>query len=390
LEKILLAFVLMVLGYNVFAEEMIEKNITVTSTATEAPAARKDLQDQAVTKITEDLARDLMGAERYEKNKNIILNKIAKMSGRYISYVKPGDLTAATPGPGYSMAFLMKVSPSSLKTLLQNAGILNENDTLPVVLPLISFYDRVGVGTFKWWQPGDVSNKKFLVTSARSIENSLRQAFKRQQFHLVRPMDMVASQLIPNIYQNDRISPDDRDFYGRLFQAPLVIDGQVEFSHSQLGSNVYRIDIKMSAIQLSNNRPIADVSRKYETESGTFETVVDKKLRQVMDSVSQDLALQVFEAWQKGTVGTNIIRLTVRGEVPFQQREILKEKIRTQIPQIKNIKERMVTGNTLSYEVDSSSTPQELGQKLNSLDFNGVKFQTSSASDKEVVVDLKR
>ncbi len=389
MKNLIYSLVFLISG-QALAEELIEKNITVTTNVTEAPVARRLLQEGAISKLTEDLARELMGSEKYDKNKSVVQNKIQKMSGRYISYVKPGDMVSLNPGPGYSMPFLMKVSIGSLKTLLQNAGLLNENDTLPVVLPIISFYDRVGVSAFKWWQPGDVTNKKFLLNGARQMEGSLRTAFKKQQFHVIRPLEMNASQLVPTVFQNDRLSPDDMDLFGRLFQAPLVIEGDVEFSRSQLGSNLYRIDIRMSAIQLSNHRPIADVSRKYETESGAFEGVIDKKLHQVIDSVCQDLASQVFEAWQKGSVGTNIIRLTVRGDVPFQQREFLKEKIKNQISQIRNIKERLISGGLITYEVDSTSTPQELGLKINQLEFNGFRFQTSSSGEKEVVVDLKR
>jgi hypothetical protein len=109
-----------------------------------------------------------------------------------------------------------------------------------------------------------------------------------------------------------------------------------------------------------------------------------------MESVSQDLASQVFEAWQRGSVGTNILRLTVRGNVPLKQRESLKERIRSQIPQIKNIRERLVTGNSISYEVDSSSSPQELGQRISHLEFNGGTFRQSSSNDTELVVDLRQ
>jgi hypothetical protein len=370
------------------AEELVEKNVSVTSQEAEPAAAKKDLQEQAVEKVTMDLARELMGPERFEKSKGTIQNKILKLSGRYISYVKPGDLTQANPG--YAMDFLMKVSPLNLKILLQNNGLMNENDTSPVVLPLISFNDRVGVSAYKWWQQGDVASKKFLVNQAKLVENSLRQAFKKQQFHMIRPMEMNAQNLLPNVFQNDRISGEDRDFIGNIFQAPLVVEGDIEYSKSTMGSNTYRIDIKLSAVQLSNNRPIADVSRKYETDSGNFESIVEKKMKQVIDSVAQDLAGQVYEAWQKGSVGTNVLRLTIRGDVPIRQRESLKEKIRTQIPQIKNIRERMVTSSSLSFEVDSTSTPQELSQKLSQLEFNGAKFQQSSANGSELVVDLKQ
>ena len=68
----------------------------------------------------------------------------------------------------------------------------------------------------------------------------------------------------------------------------------------------------------------------------------------------------------------------------------MKEKIRTQMSQIRNIKERLISGNSITFEVDSTSTPQELGQKLNQLEFNGFRFQTSSSGEKELVIDMKR
>lgn len=384
--------ILLILSFcgTALAQEMVEQNVVVTSTQTELVVAKKELQDLAVEKITMDLSKELLGQDKFEKNKNTIKNKIVRNSGRYISFVKPGELAPLSPGPGYTQNFVMRVSPINLKTFLQNSGLLNENETSPVVLPLISFNDRVGVGTYKWWQPGDVNSKRFLITQAKNVESSLRQAFKKQQFHFVRPMEMGAVNLLPAVFQNDRVSPEDREFIGNMFQAPIVIDGQVDFSRSPTGSNLYRIDLKFSAVQLSNNRPIADVTRRYETETGTFENVTEKKLKQIIEVVSQDLAMQVFEAWQRGSIGTNILRLTVRGDLPIKQREILKDKIRAQVPQIKSIRERLVSKDFISFEVDSSSTPKELGQRMLGMDINGAKFEVSSITDSELVLELAR
>lgn len=370
-----------------WGQELVEKTIAVTVTDTEIGAARRKLQEQAVEKITAETARDLMGSERFEKSQSTVLSKITKMSGRYIPYVKPGEMKSN--GDTYEMNFVMRISPLNLRILLQNAGLLNENVTSPVVLPLVSFYDRVGMGTFKWWQPGDTGSKRFLISQTKQLETFLKDAFKKNQFHVIRPLEISAAQVLPSVFQTDRISPEDRQFLGQLFQAPLVIDGQIEFSKSSQAANLYSIDIKLVAIQLSNNRVIADVSRKYETETGLFEGAVEKKMKQVMETTSQDLAIQVFEAWQRGSVGTNIIRLTINGEISLPQREALKEKIRTQIPQIRNIRERLVGAKSISFEVDSSASSQDLGKKLVQVEFNGMKFQGASTSEKEVVVDLR-
>lgn len=388
--KVLSFILILCCSHFAVAEDLIEKAVTVSSPETEPSVAKKELQDLAVEKVTFELVKDLMGDEKFEKNKAIIQNKIVKASGRYVSYLKPGELTPLTTGTGNEMNFVIRVSPLSLKTLLQNSGLLNENETSPVVIPFISFYDRVLTTAYKWWYSGDMGNKRFIVNQARTVENAMRNAFKKYQFYVVRPMEISAVQLIPVVFQNDRVSPEDRDFVGNMFQAPISLEGQVEFSRSPTGSNLYRIDLRLSAVQMSNNRPIADVSRRFETEIGLFESVIDKKMKQVMESVAQDLASQVFEAWQRGSVGTNILRLTVRGEVPIKQRESLKERIRSQIPQIKNIRERLVTGSSISYEVDSSSSPHELGQRISQLEFNGATFRQSSSSDTELVVDLRR
>lgn len=389
MKSVLLSLTFLV-GGSALAQEVVEKAIVVSSPLTEAPAARKEMQEQAVNQVTEDLAKEMMGSEKYEKQKTQVLNKVTKLSGRYIPYVKPGEMKALQPGPGFNMDFVMKVSPLNLKTILQKLGFLNENDTVPVVLPLIRFHDRVDVNVFKWWQSSDATSKKFLITQARQVEASLSQAFKKQNFHVLRPIENSLSPLVPTPFQSERLSPEDKDFLGQLFQAPLVIDGEVEMARSPSGSNVYKIEIKLSAIQLSNNRTIAEISRKYETDSGLFEVVAEKKLKQNLEALSQDLASQVFDAWQKGTVGTNTLRITFRGFVPIQQREALKEKIQTQVSAVKNIRERLVSSDYLSYEVDSTIAPQELGQKLGQVAVGDLKFSTPSVNDKELVIDIRR
>ncbi len=85
----------------------------------------------------------------------------------------------------------------------------------------------------------------------------------------------------------------------------------------------------MTALQVSNGRNIADCPVASDTDSGSRETAVDKKLREVIEATANDLSSQVLEAWQRGSLGTSVIRLTIQGRNSLPLMESLKERIRS-------------------------------------------------------------
>jgi hypothetical protein len=286
------------------------------------------------------------------------------------------------------MTVVLKVSVKDLKALLQEHSLLAENETVPLVLPLISFTDKVGLKTFRWWKQDEGNNKPFLISQNRHFENALRGAFQKYSFYLIKTLPLGLQ--IPRSYQNERLSLDDMQFLSQYFGAPLMIEGQVQYSKSPESSNRYRIEVKLLALQVSNGRPIADVSRKFETEIGVFEASVDKKIRETVDATAQELASQVFEAWQRGSLGTTILRLTFRGKIPFNQQEAFKEKLKNQVREIRNIRERLITADSVAYEVDTNLNPKDFAAKLNSLEIDGRKWNPTGLSDNEVTMQMQR
>ena len=132
-----------------------------------------------------------------------------------------------------------------------------------------------------------------------------------------------------------------------MFNAPILIDGQLIMSKEDK-DGTHNIEMRLTAVQISNSRPIADVSRKFTTEAGPFEISIEKKMHEVLDAAANDLASQVFEASQRGSIGTSVILLTIQGNPGLPTLEILKEKIRSNITQVKNIRERLVASETVS------------------------------------------
>lgn len=386
-SRIASLFLVMIMGASASAQqaELLERTFSGVSKETTAQAAKIDIQNQGSQKISEEVIRELIGDERFNKNKTLLQNKVIKNSARYIPFSKPSNLTQE--GEEFKMSVAMKVSLRDLKQMLQENSLLNENDTVPVVLPVISLVDRVQGRSYRWWQPLDKNPQGFLFKEGRAVEEALRNSFQLKNFYVIKPLESGLGASVPSNFQNEKITGEDAQFFAHFFNAPVIIDGQVLMSKEEKGSN-YNIEIRLTATQVSNSRPIADVSRRFTTDAGPFETSVDKKMREVLEGTANDLASQVFEAWQRGSLGTSVIRITVQGTQGLPAMEGLKDKIRSQITQVKNIRERVVSSGSTSYEVDTSISAGELIQKIEALDFNGKKLSKVSEERDEVILKL--
>lgn len=357
------------------AQELIEKNFSGTSKLANAVEARREIQDQAAQQVTEDLAKEVLGEEKFLKNRSLILGKIARSSARYIPFVKPGNLEPAPEG--MKMPVAMKVNIAAFRQVLQDNGLLNENDTAPVILPLVSFVDRQNGQTERWWTGQGQTSKALLVNMNRLFEGSLRAAFQKNGFYVRKPQGDGLKGSTPKVLRSENAGPEDVQLLGDWFGAPLVVTGAVNMMRSPVATSVARIEVKLSVVQTSNNRPIADVARVYETEAGTYETVIERRWKDVVDALASDLAAQVLEAWQKGSVGSSQLKLVIEPRPKLQEIEPLKERLKSSSAGIRSVRERLVSAKQLVLEVDSPVSAEDLSKRLNGLDFNGRKFETS-------------
>ena len=363
--------------------ELLERSFAGVSKEKNPTSAKRDIQEQASSKVSEEVIKELIGEDRFSKNRTLITNKVIKNSSRYIPYVKPSEILPE--GEGFKMSVAMKVSLRDLKQLLQVNGLLGDNDAVPVVLPVVAWVDRVEGRSYRWWQSLNRENNPFLLKEARLFEDALRNSFQRNNFYSLKPIESGSAASVPVDFQSEKLNSEDLQFYAQYFNAPLIVDGQIVLNKSEQ-SGRYMIEIKMSAVQVSNGRTVADVARKFETENGVFEGTVDKKMKEVSESVANDLAAQVLDVWQRGSIGTSIIKVTVKGKNTLPLMESLKSKIRSSITQVKNIRERLVTSDAVSFEVDTSISSADLLSKFIGIDLNGKKLSKISESNDEIVL----
>ncbi|MEZ0391491.1 MAG: hypothetical protein ACAH59_04700 [Pseudobdellovibrionaceae bacterium] len=352
-------------------------------------AARQEILNQAIEKTSEEMIKEIIGDAKYARNKSLIQSKIIKNSARYIPFSKPGEIENLQP-EGFKMTAILKVSLDDLQALLLENGLFYESDSTPIVLPAIRFLDRVNSKSFAWWAETDISQKAFLLKQGRNLENVLKSAFLKHNFYSLKPQSLKYSDFLPSSAKSESVRNDNWQGLAQKLGAQVLLDGEVEISKSQERSDAYSISLQLTATQLVNSRVIAEVSRKFETESGAFEAVVDRKLKEVVEATSQDLASQMFEAWQKGALGASLYRLTLRGRLPMTQQEAFKEALKNKVREVKNVRERLISTDSIVYEIDSALGPKELSQKASEIDLKGTKIVVDSVSDKEVVYRLAK
>lgn len=389
--KTLILSCILLLSSFAFAQQknLVERVVELESKEKNPVTARSIIINQATEKVSEDMIKEIIGEAKYQRNKSMISAKILKQSPRFIPFSKPGEMKPLQP-EGFRMSVSLRVSVDDLQTLLLENGLFYESDSTPVVLPVIRFNDRVNTQAFAWWLEDGISTKPFLQKENRNLEDGLKSAFLKNNFYVLKPSSMRLGTILPQGFKTDTLRFEDQQLLAQKLNSQIVIDGEISLAKSQERSDAVTIAMKMTALQVVNGRVIAEVTRQFETDGGNFELVTDRKLKEVLETVSSDLSSQVLEAWQKGALGASLYRLSIRGRLPLQNQEAFKEALKSKVREVKNVTERVISMDGLVYEVDSALGPKDLGQKAPKIEVGNLSLVLESASETEVIYRVQR
>lgn len=379
--KTIFAFMILAPLMGFAQSELIEKTVSGESKAKNPTQARREIIDEATQQVTEEMSREFMGEEKFQKNKSSVLSKMNKQSARFVPFSKPGPIQGDKDS-GYKMTVTLKVNPAIVKQILQGMGMLDENQAIPVVLPLVTFQDSTNGRTQKWWLLSDNDpDLAFVKTLNKQFETQLRTSMRNVNFHLLKPHSEHMNPSVPAGLRTEKLNPEYLKLFSDWFNAPLVMEGGVELHASPADSSRTRIDVKLTVLQASNGQVVADVVRFYDTDRGALESVVNKKWREVLESLTADLSNQVFEAWQKGSLGSSQIKMVIQPRPPINEIEGLKEALRSSSAGVRSIYERLVTADSLTFELTSQLSAAEIANRLKKTPLKGHTLEAAVGGD---------
>ena len=370
------------------SEELLTVTIEGTSKATGPVEAAREIQSEVTAETARSRVQDILGEKRFQKSKAIIESKIVRQAAKFIPFVKAGS-PVQEPDGTWKMAVELKLSPASLRRMVLEAGLLNDAEGPAAILPVIAFVDRQKNASLRWWmgEPKDDATK-FLSQVSRQFHDVLQAEFSRQGFHVIKPQSSQTSPL-PEPYRAERPTNTEYQFMSDFFQAPMVIKGDVRFKEVKEPIGAGLCAIKIQIVQAQTGRTVAEVSRQLEADSTSYESALRAKLTAELPELAKDLATQVYEVWQRGTLNTNQIRLALRGTLTPKQINEFKSGLLSQMQEVKSLRERLFDGTGIHFEMDYSGESAALVDRLKGIKIQGFETRVSSTTDTLLALEVK-
>lgn len=369
-------------------DDLVTVVLEGNSKAESSVEASREIQSKILADAARDQALQIIGEKRYQKNKAAVESRIVRQAVKFIPFVNPGQ-PEKLPDGNWKMAVELKLSTGSLRKMILEAGLLNDAEGSAMILPMVAFTDQSKGLALRWWMGGEKNEQnKLLEQLSRSFHESLQREFAHQGFHVIRPQESQGSPL-PEPYRLERFSNQEMSFISDYFQAPMILRGEMVLRESPQLRGAVACAVKLQVVQVLGQRTVAEVSRFFDTEVGNADAVVRMKMQTELPDIAKDLAVQVFEAWQKGTLNTNILKLTVRGRLSPKQLGEFKAALLKAVPEVKAMKERLFEKDQVQFELDYTGTVVAVADKIKSMSFAGGETRLAESIDKSLVLDIK-
>ena len=383
---------MMLVGGNA-AAQLVEQRESIElrgeSSLSSSFEARKDIQKQLIEQLGVQLAKDLLGEELYQKKRRQIERVVNERYGQFIPFIQPADLQRTSKG--FSQSIRFEVSRSSLRDILSMEGLLYDQLREVKVLPLISYLDAREAKSFKWWMGEEPSTEatRLLLQTASLLETKLREEIWQQSFYYFDPRLHRSHVFLAPELKVDSHRLRDQLQLGRDLGAELLIVGGVRISQSLEHLQASQLHLDLKAVLATNEREIARVEKKIETEIGDLSQQVVKAAAPLFDEQLKDLMEQVRDAYEKGKFGTKTYRLLLLGRLPVSDFFRVKKQIEESSYQIKALRERLLSAGRFEFEMDISGELAPLQKRLADLKLEGYEFKISATND-AIAMELQR
>ncbi|MGE0764776.1 MAG: hypothetical protein AB7N80_15995 [Bdellovibrionales bacterium] len=365
------------------AQESLDTTVEVTFERNKGAVGQKEVFDRAIEKVSNQYIEQLIGEAKAAKNQGVIKNRIVKNSGKYILFIKANSPQAVAEILKYPVS--LKISVKNLETLLLQEGLLYKADGPPKLLPMVTVLDRVNSQSYSWWNPGQ--NNAVMADLAKRFHLGLRRELRSRGFFGLEPIGGDYRQMLPTALHVENPATEDLLLLSEFYRAQVVARGQVIIAPERTRADVFKIEVRMSALHATNGRVIGEVIRTYNTEPGPFQQVVKAKLDETLEKLAGDLATQILEAWKSGTFGAALLNVAISGDLNYQQIAQFKKLLLGQVKDLKTLKERLFEPGRVTFETDSAANSEQLASSIRQKTFP--RFQVSVSDVTSAGIELK-
>lgn len=360
-------------------EQSLDLSVEVSTATKEPGVARRELLDAAARKGVEEFLKSEFGDETVARNRAAVEGKILKEFSKFVPSSKHVEFRE-TPD-GFKSTVLVKLNRTDLVRQGFAAGLRRPMELEPIVLPLWTWIDGVKLVQSNWWLPSNTPEALWLASTSQGWESFAAPAFEKQGLQFLRPQQLKYATAVPEAHRKAALGAEDVDALAKHWKAPMVLEGFVKTAPVAGRTDVFRIDVDWKVKFMRNGREVGEIKRSFETDAGPYETVVDRKLREIRDGLVQDLAEQVGETRRRNALQAEVMEFEINGDLQPAQKEMLRRQLAGKYRSIKGVRERLISGKRLLFEVDVSPPVENAARELSDVSFDtwSVRLESQSA-----------
>lgn len=360
-------------------EQSLDLTVEVSTATKDHGVARRELLDAAARKGVEEFLKSEFGDDVVAKHRATVDGKILKEFSKFVPSSRHIEFRE-TP-EGFKSTVSVKLNRTDLIRQGFAAGLRRPMELEPIVLPLWTWIDGVKLAQSNWWLPSNAPETLWLSSMSQGWESFAASAFEKQGLQFLRPQQLKFATAVPETRRKPTLDADDVDALAKHWKAPMVLEGSVRTSPVPGRTDVFRIDVDWKVKFMRNGREVGELKRNFETDAGPYETVVDRKLREIRDGLVQELAEQVGETRRRNALQAEVMEFEINGDLQPVQKEMLRRQLAEKYRSIKGVRERMISGKRLLLEVDVNPPVENVTRELTEVNFDtwGVRLDSQSA-----------
>jgi len=353
-------------------QDSLDLTMDVSTQTADAGVARRELLDLGAKKAIEEFLKSEFGDEVVQRQRALVDSRILKEFSKYVPSSKHLEFSVNLPA-GFKSSVRVKLNRSDLLKRTFEVGLRRPSELEPIVLPLWIWVDEVRPSTFSWWTPAMGAESLWLGGLSGVWESTANSEFDKQGLQFLRPQYGKYSASVPEIHRKMKLGPEDIEGLSKQWKAPMSLKGYVRIKSAEAVSDRFLIEVNWTVVFNRNGREVAEIDRVFETDAGVYPGVVEKKLKEIKESLFADVAEQVGSTRRKGTLQAESMQIEFMGALTAPQRESLRNVLAQKFRGIKEVRESLIDAGRTVFDLDVVQPLEELAKEMPDLPLSQMK-----------------
>ncbi len=349
-----------------------------------APNTKKAVQT-AIQQVSNDLMEQFIEPKKLKEQKKQIQKIISTYSNRYILYTHTASPTKKDDF--FVITVTIGFSEENLKKILLEEDLFYSGASQLRILPLILFEDLVERESYGWWREKKTGSKD-IKQQINTFYNQIQETLMSYGFFLINPEQAGSVYFIPEDLKFKTPKKSSIFKLAQFFQSHLVMAGSVKIRESDIDS-ILNLKLTIAVYHAKSGRLLSEIER--------LEKIPRKKNQKVMPvafflkknkNFAKGLGAQLKYIYQAGQISSNLLKITVKGNLSYRSSNQFQRLLISKIKNIKDLTENIIKFDSITYIANTNADIENISQKIKDTLFPGFYVYVSKVKKNEITLKV--